>query len=106
MLRRRGHLERRVRIASGAGAVHLPPVTLKPLGLATLQVVARSGTRPISAEVYLDGKRLGETPLYKRKLAPGYHTVVARLEGYKVARRSIRLLAGRAASVVLELRKR
>jgi eukaryotic-like serine/threonine-protein kinase len=72
---------------------------------ATLQVLTRRGEQKLSVPIYLDGKRLGETPLYRKGIAPGFHVVEVRESGYKKVWKRIWLNSNQSASVVLELRK-
>lgn len=50
-------------------------------------------TVPPGANVLVDGESVGESP-YTGTLAPGDHTVVARLDGYGVGEKQIKVLAG------------
>ena len=60
----------------------------------------------VTADVYLDGKHRGQSPLVIRGVPAGIHLVEARQKGYKRSSAQIRLLPGRSSSVVLNLRKK
>ncbi|MBC8205010.1 MAG: PEGA domain-containing protein, partial [FCB group bacterium] len=49
---------------------------------------------PPDATVYLDGDRLGETPLERNDISPGAGTLSLELEGYESNTQQVRLVAG------------
>lgn len=68
-----------------------------------MQVAALSSGEPVLAEVYLDGKRMGQTPLLLRRVSPGRHLLMARGPGGKKATRRVSLRPGKKISVLLVL---
>ena len=60
----------------------------------------------VTADIFLDGRPIGQSPLVKRGVRAGIHLVEARQKGYKRSSAQIRLLPGRSSSVVLNLRKK
>ena len=61
------------------------PVARAPLSITSV---------PTSAEVWIDGHKVGETPLRDHALTAGAHTVWVRLEGVDSPRKSITVSAG------------
>jgi len=55
------------------------------------------------AEVFVDGRRMGRTPLTGVKLAPGMHAVVFRAPGLAAATRSVKVEAGKTRVVAIRL---
>jgi hypothetical protein len=48
-------------------------------------------TRPVGAQVFLDGKLVGTTPLFLSGLSPGSHQVRLELAGYRTYSSSIQV---------------
>ena len=69
---------------------------------ATLKVAAARGRKPVLANIYLDGRRVGQSPAVLRRLSPGRHVVEAR-RGERRGQKVVELKAGQRASVVLQL---
>jgi len=62
-----------------------------------------SGDRPIPADVFLNGRKVGQSPLFLEGIKEGRYLVEARKEGFgKSARRAL-VKAGRVNRVVLIL---
>ena len=59
----------------------------------------------VTADVYLDGKHRGQSPLVIRGVPAGIHLVEARQKGYKRSSRQVRLVPGKTNRVILNLRK-
>jgi len=70
---------------------------------ATLRVMTISAGQPITCEIYLDGNRAGQSPLFARDIAEGYHTVEARAQGYRAVSRRVKLSADRNNKLVLTI---
>ena len=75
--------------AAPAAAAVEPPVAA-PVARAPLSITSV----PTSAEVWIDGHKVGETPLRDHALTAGAHTVWVRLEGVDSPRKSITVSAG------------
>jgi hypothetical protein len=71
---------------------------------ATLSVATQSPDGVITAEIFLDGKRVGQSPLFKPGIEPGMHHVEARAQGWKPAAKRVRLLPGKETRVILVLK--
>ncbi|MBW2731485.1 MAG: PEGA domain-containing protein [Deltaproteobacteria bacterium] len=59
-------------------------------------------TAPAAAMLEVDGQPMGQTPT-KLKLLPGKHEIVAKLEGYLAARKTLTVIAGSEETVTLNL---
>ncbi|MCB2200749.1 PEGA domain-containing protein [bacterium] len=93
-LRKKGHLtvERDIEVEEGqhkAVEVYLPLANV-PTSPATIHVTSD----PPDAEIYLNGTRLGRTPLTHEGIQPGKAVIFARKEGYANARQSLPLGSG------------
>jgi len=75
----------------------------RPAAPASLQVAALSDGEPVLAEVYLDGRRRGQTPLLLRRIGPGRHVVMARGQGHRKAKKTVLLRPGKKVSIILVL---
>ncbi len=60
---------------------------------------------PQWANVYLDGKKMGQTPLVLNAVRAGRHRVEARRPGFLPASKQVVIRPGKLAAVLLELRK-
>jgi serine/threonine protein kinase len=76
-----------------------------PRGVGFLTVVTMEGGRELWADVFVDGKAIGRSVIYKRQLPAGRHVVEARREGYSPTRQTVQLRAGRQTRVLLRLRR-
>ena len=107
VLRKRGYAAVRLSVDGGRAPVHLEPVALRLVPrverTATLQVQTKAGARSVSAAIYLDGEKIGDTPLYRRGIPTGFRVVEARKTGYKSVSRRIKLRPGKPSSLVLQL---
>ncbi|MCA9670957.1 MAG: PEGA domain-containing protein, partial [Myxococcales bacterium] len=63
-----------------------------------------SGGESVWATVYVDGKKIGESPT-SVTLAPGRHRVEIKRPGYKPLRRTVTVRGGRTQPLVLPLSK-
>lgn len=88
-----------VRLKSVQLAVHRAP----PTEPSTLQVTAKRGAGLVTVDVYLDGKKIGETPLAYGGVAPGRHRLEARREGVVHEVKQIWLQPGKKTKVVFRL---
>jgi hypothetical protein len=95
------------------GAVDLRALEVRPTPIAgsdrrpsSLWVLARIAGRVVWADIYVDGKRVGQSPLRIPRLPPGGHLVEARRDGYSAAARRARLKAGQELKVFLDLNPR
>jgi hypothetical protein len=70
-----------------------PPPVSGPPGMVTID------SSPVYAVIYVDGKKLGETPLVNIKLAPGKHTVRAVSPSGSTKTKSITIESGKTAPV-------
>ena len=59
----------------------------------------------VTANIYLDGKYMGQTPLVMRAVKAGIHLVEARQKGYKRSSKQVRFVPGKINTVVMNLRK-
>lgn len=100
-LRKPGYRSRTLNLTPG-----LPkgPLTfsLPPLP-ASVRVVALGGTRSVKAVVYLNGRRVDETPAVLRNLPPGRYTLRVVAMGFKPASRTVQLKPGMRRRVVIML---
>ena len=71
----------------------------------TLRVIALSAGQPVPAEIYLDGRKVGQSPLFLRDVTTGMHRVEARLAGHEPVTRRRKLAADRSNKVILNLQK-
>lgn len=69
--------------------------------VATGRVVVQ--VAPFGAAVLVDGRSVGTAPIAPLALAPGRHEIAARAPGHVAAVRTIDVVGGREATVVLEL---
>jgi serine/threonine protein kinase len=73
---------------------------------ASLSVVALREGEEVVADVYLDGKKVDQTPAVIRDLVPGDHTVVLKGGGIGEERRQVRLGAGEKKRLVVAFEKK
>ena len=73
--------------------------------LASLHIVTSADERPIWAEILVDGRSVGKSPVSIPRLHPGSHRVVARREGYHVESRRVRLRRGQRRVLMVKLRR-
>ena len=64
-----------------------PPVNAEPNAAGGLFAI----TRPVGAQVFLDNKLIGTTPLFMSQLSPGSHEVRLELPGFKTYSSSIQV---------------
>ena len=83
------------------GTRRTPPPRTKT----TLRVIALSAGRPVPAEIYLDGHKVGQSPLFLRDVTTGMHRVEARLAGHEPVTKRQGLAAGKSNKVILVLGK-
>ena len=75
------------------------PVALNPLKTGALMISSQPG----GAEVSVDGKTAGKSPLTVKDLSPGKHAVHVTLQGYRGMNHSVTLEAGKTTSIDVEL---
>lgn len=63
-------------------------------------------SRPRGAQVTIDGRAVGATPLSAPGLSPGVHTVRVELAGYKPVTTSVTVKAGETAKIAVTLEQR
>jgi len=73
-------------------------------GRVTISVLSNGD--PLAARVFLDGKPIGEAPIYRRALPPGTYRVEVREAGFRPEVRRIEVKPDEQLGVVLELRRR
>ena len=59
-------------------------------------------SNPALAEIWLDGKKVGETPMLMPKVLIGQHEIVFKKSGYKECRKTITLTEGETQAVAVE----
>jgi serine/threonine-protein kinase len=69
---------------------------------AMLQVMTVSGGSAMWANVYLDGKKIGQSPL-SLSVQAGTHLLEVKRKGFRSSKKKVRLLPGRRKTVSLEL---
>jgi serine/threonine-protein kinase len=99
-----GHVPARRTLAGGAGPVVLN-VKLRPRP-ATLNVTCLVGGRPAAADVFIDGRKVDQTPAMVRDLKPGSHRVKVQARGGVAETKALQLAPGQRKRVVFRLGKR
>lgn len=111
-----GYHDRRLPLGPGRRPVRLHGVGLRPRerdraprpgppGRGVLQVAVQDAVGLVAADVYLDGKKIGQSPLYHRGVPAGPHQVQARRAGYETTSLRVSVEARKDNSVVLMLRR-
>jgi hypothetical protein len=72
---------------------------------ASLHIVTSADERPIWAEILVDGRPVGKSPVSIPRLQPGSHRVTARREGFRVESRRVRLHRGQRRVLMVKLRR-
>ena len=80
-----------------------PVKPVRPPRHVTLVVTTLCDGEMVWANVVVDGKKVGQTPL-ERKYAPGQHLVRVHRKGYRPVTRKVDLKPGRREGLVLELK--
>lgn len=62
-------------------------------------------TQPDRAEVFVDGERIGTTPVGSKKLPAGQHTLVVKKEGYEAAEQEFSTSGGERKTISIRLSK-
>ncbi|MCS6915686.1 MAG: PEGA domain-containing protein [Myxococcota bacterium] len=91
------------------GGAELEPLVTRWLDVLVrglLQGGLRVRTEPPGAEVTLDGKPVGRTPLELREVATGTHTVTLALEGYEWVVRTLTVQGGLVHNLDVQLHRR
>ena len=73
---------------------------------AILQVATNHNKQFITANIFLDGTFIGQSPLLLRNVSTGIHLVEARQKGYKRVSRHVRLLPGKSTSLSFVLQRK
>jgi len=68
-----------------------------------LDVFTLSAGAPMWADIYVDGKKIGPSPVFLKQLKPGPHTVEARREGHRSRPRQVMLQPGQKQKILMEL---
>lgn len=68
--------------------------------------VLRIASTPSGADVLLDGHSVGKTPFENKRAAPGFYSVVLKLDGYDDHPQRVRLIEGQTATVSANLTKK
>lgn len=79
-----------------------PPVAVEP---ARIRVVTLNQGQSVWAQILVDGKRIGTSPIARHPLAPGRHVVTARRVGYIEARTVIQVRGGEKRKVTIDLER-
>ena len=102
-IRRGGYGSRVVKVPAGE-APHKLRVTLV-LRKSSVNVVALHKGKPLEADIYLDGKKMDQTPALLPDLKPGPYRIQVRANGYKSRSQSVTLRPGQTKRLVLSLKK-
>ena len=81
----------------------LPKKKPRRRGFGAVRVGTVSKGELISADIYLDGKPRGESPLVLQKVTAGRHVIVAKSKGFRTARRAVHVKPGKALPLMLKL---
>lgn len=104
--RRRSRSPRRKRPARRRRPRSTRAAPAKPVaGQAWLTVVTRSGAAEVWADIFLDGKTIGRSMLYRRKVSAGVHLVTAKKAHHQTAQRKIMLRRGQEMRLILQLKR-
>ena len=86
-----------------------PPGAAAPAARKRASGALRVGTvhagAALWANIYVDGRPVGQTPLALEQVSAGTHLVEARRRGYRTTRKRVTIRPGGRASVLLELHK-
>ncbi len=72
-------------------------------GTISVQTISADG-RPLWADLYLDGRKVGQTALTVERVAAGRHLVEVRRRGFRPVSRTVRVKPGRRLRVQLPMR--
>ena len=87
-------------------AVEPPTAPAGPTrGAGSLRVVSLYQRSAAWADVFVDRKKRGQTPLLLARIAPGAHVIEVRREGFRAARKQVVVTPGGTTMVRLELRR-
>ena len=81
----------------------VPRVVSRPTG--KLRVGTMHDGAPLWADIFLDGRRVGQTPLVLKGVKAGSRRVEARRRGFRRISKQVVVQPGKQAAVLLELRK-
>jgi hypothetical protein len=70
-----------------------------------LHVITRSDGQLAWADVYVDGRKVGQSPQQLDRLPAGVHRVEVRRPGFRPRVRKVRVLPGRTVKVILDLKR-
>jgi hypothetical protein len=103
---RPGHVPREARVTLASAAVRTLTFELEPGAEAWTSALGwvNVDSRPRGADVIIDGRTFGRTPLRVPALRPGAHDVVLRLGGYAAETRQVEVEAGLQSTVSVTLR--
>ena len=74
-------------------------------GRGVLEVFTTSGDQSLWADIYLDGKRVGQSPLMLRRVTPGTHRVEVRRRGFRSQIKTVTLGPGQKLKLVFRLER-
>jgi serine/threonine-protein kinase len=83
----------------------MPPARPRARRAGSLRVIALSERSATWADVYLDQRRRGQTPLLLARVAAGPHLIELRRAGYRVARKQVEVAPGSTATLRFELQR-
>jgi serine/threonine-protein kinase len=95
---------RPIRRASRGAKTRGRPRRVRSTEPATISLTTPWQGESLPATIYLDGQKVGESPLY-RKIAPGVYSISARKRGFREVSTTVRLKPGAAAKIVLPLQR-
>ena len=102
-VRKKGYAGAKQRVAAGKEPARLS-LRLRPLP-ATIRVSSLHAGKLIKATVYLDGKKVDQTPAALKGITPGRHELKLVREGFKPRVREVDLRPGQLLSLALGLEK-
>ena len=103
-IKRRGYAEVVKTLRRGADPVELT-VTLRALP-ATINVVALHRGKPVEADIYLNGRKVDQTPAELSNLKPGRYTLRLQCKGFKPVIKHLTLGPGRRGRMAVGMVRR
>ena len=101
VVRKAGHRSVRRTVPQGASPVTLS-VSLKSLP-ASINVVALYKGKPVEADIYLNGKKVDQTPAEISDLKAGKYSLRLKCKGYKSVSKSVTLTPGKRVRIAIGL---
>ncbi len=103
-IQKRGHAAVSRSVTAGVDPVELN-VTLRPLP-ASINVVALHKGKPVEADIYLNGRKVDQTPAELSDLKPGRYTLKLKCTGYKTVTKKVRLSPGKHDRIAVGMVRR